>query len=394
METHMSRATTSAEEAAAQHWDAIILGAGPAGAMTALHLARRRRKVLLCDKELFPRPKVCGGCLNAQSMNCLEQAGISRRQLLDCGGRTIDRFHLLLRTASASIQLPEGIAISRDALDEMIVEKAINNGCAFLDEVRGSVEPANNDVISVRMQCRTRQALHAHTNIAIVATGLTGRAVEAGVNWPLQTDANSKIGVAMELEGAFADETEIRMICGRHGYVGLCRMPGNRTHLAAAIEVHAARSKQMIRECIQSILHDSKQAVDLPGDLSFRTVPSMTRRLESVAFSRMFVLGDAAGYVEPFTGQGIAWACHGAQLLAPIADQAIQEFSPICIGRWQTTYEKSIRRQQRACRIIRWILPHEHLSRWAISLLGNAPFLAQPAVRSITGVHLLREAKA
>ena len=60
-------------------YDAVVIGAGPAGGVAALGLARAGRRVLLVDKQRFPRPKVCGCCLNASALATLRRVGVGQR---------------------------------------------------------------------------------------------------------------------------------------------------------------------------------------------------------------------------------------------------------------------------------------------------------------------------
>jgi len=64
----MMRATLTLEAACEPTWDAIVLGAGPAGALAARQLGASGARVLLVDRKAFPRWKVCGACLNGQAL--------------------------------------------------------------------------------------------------------------------------------------------------------------------------------------------------------------------------------------------------------------------------------------------------------------------------------------
>ena len=64
------------QEVAGTHWDAVVIGAGPAGAVCAHELARLGVSVLLVDKNVYPRWKVCGGCLTALGMETLWKIGL------------------------------------------------------------------------------------------------------------------------------------------------------------------------------------------------------------------------------------------------------------------------------------------------------------------------------
>src|SRR5207244_156620 len=71
-----ARATLELTEAARRVWDVIVVGAGPAGSLAALQLARRSLAVLLVDQAIFPRWKVCGSCLNLRALSTLAAVGL------------------------------------------------------------------------------------------------------------------------------------------------------------------------------------------------------------------------------------------------------------------------------------------------------------------------------
>ena len=129
------------EQAVSQHWDAIVIGAGPAGALSATLLARAGLSVLLVERRAFPRRKVCGGCLNARAVASLERAGLAPR-VRALGAARVHTLRVHQRGRTAALDLPAGLAVSRYALDEALAAAA----------VEGRLHPAHRDLGA----CRTR----------------------------------------------------------------------------------------------------------------------------------------------------------------------------------------------------------------------------------------------
>jgi flavin-dependent dehydrogenase len=113
--------------ASPEQWQAVVVGAGPAGALAALQLARQGVRVLLVEKRAFPRWKVCGCCLNAQAQAVLAAAGAGG--LVDSqGGVPLRRLQLGHRGKRATLALPDGRALSRERFDQALVQAAIDAG--------------------------------------------------------------------------------------------------------------------------------------------------------------------------------------------------------------------------------------------------------------------------
>src|ERR1700692_3155008 len=116
-------ATVDLVEAGARSWDVIVVGAGPAGSVAARELARHGAAVLLVDKARFPRPKVCGGCLNPQALSTLSAVGLGglgeRR-----GAVPLSRLELAVSGLRARLS-SSGQALSRAVFDAALVEAAI-----------------------------------------------------------------------------------------------------------------------------------------------------------------------------------------------------------------------------------------------------------------------------
>ena len=121
---------------------------------------------------------------------------------------------------------------------------------------------------------------------------------------------------------------------------------------------------------------------DLP-DASFRGTPPLTRRRGRVAADRLFVLGDAAGYIEPLTGEGMSWAMQQAVMLVPLLFDAIPHPTARHALDWQRQYERFVHRRRRVCLTATWIRRHPRLAVAVVAVLGHLPILAAPWVRAV-----------
>ena len=117
------------------------------------------------------------------------------------------------------------------------------------------------------------------------------------------------------------------------------------------------------------------------GAAVWRGTPLLNRRpaRESLADWRLLVVGDAAGYVEPFTGEGIAWALASGWSAGELASRP---WTGAVAGAWIARIGR-LRRRQRACRAVAAMLRRPRLTRWVVAVLGTAPALARPVIRSL-----------
>src|SRR5262249_6618229 len=113
---------------AAVTWDALVIGAGPAGSVTARELARRGLRGLLVDKANFPRAKVCGCCLNAAAVATLRRLGFGHGPP---GAVPRGRVPIGAAGHTACLGLPRGRALSRGAFDARLVDEAVKGGAEF-----------------------------------------------------------------------------------------------------------------------------------------------------------------------------------------------------------------------------------------------------------------------
>jgi flavin-dependent dehydrogenase len=370
----VATSTLNLSAAAVRRWDAIVIGAGPAGALAARQLAQRGLAVLLVDRDAFPRWKVCGACLGGAALDTLAAVGLD--ELVDeHGGVPLTTMQLVAGGRRACMPLADRVALSRTAFDAALIDAAVRAGAALLLRTWARLADVTASERRVVLRQTDAEVLVAGS-IVISATGLGGSDAVQQVVQP-----KSRIGVgtvAGEAPIHYAPGT-IYMACGTGGYVGLVRVEDGRLNIAAAVDADAVRQRGGVGPLGAEILAQAGlPAVPAMTQLPWRGTPALTRQPVRPAATRLFLIGDAAGYVEPFTGEGIAWALAGAVSVAPIAAEACRRWDPALAATWSVCHRRIITRRQWPCRWLAALLRRPPLMRTAVAMLERMPLLAAP----------------
>jgi menaquinone-9 beta-reductase len=414
--------TIAADDAGRIVWDFVVIGAGPAGSATALRLARRGLRVLLVDRGGMPRPKICGCCLSTTALFELRALGLHAGHvapvpltavLVAAAGRT------------ARLPLPESACLSREALDTALVREAIAAGVHWLPGVTisGIAESAREaGLAGVTVLGRTAAddesdrdvVFRAHA--AVIAAGLAdhvritvspARAAAAGK--PAGSDAgrriapHSRIGVGATLPAAAIDPHRLPpgmlvMAVSESGYCGLVRLEDGRVDLAAAIDRadlagrHGGDPATAVAAILRGALGDAEPS-SLRTSIAatrFRATPALTHQspLVAGAAETIYRVGDAAGYVEPFTGEGMGWALAGARILA----ESVASSGPAggldaaaTAARYRAAHGRHFARHHRRCLRVSRALRHPLLVAGAVRLARMLPWAAGPVLPLLVG---------
>jgi flavin-dependent dehydrogenase len=374
-------ATLTPGEAAARRWEAVVVGAGPAGATAARELARRGVAVLLADRAAFPRGKVCGCCLNGRAAAVLRAVGLGGLPER-CGARPLGAVELAAGGRTARVPLASGVALSREAFDAALVGAAVAAGAAFLPRARAALAAADGASRRVWL-FHGEEKVEIIASVVLAADGLGGRLLAGPA--PAAPGARIGAGVTAAAAPAWCRDGTVYMACGAAGYVGLVRLEDGRLDVAAAFDAARMRAAGGPGAAAARLLREAGWP---PPDgleaLPWRGTPALTRRAPRLAAERVFVVGDAAGYVEPFTGEGMAWALAAGAAVAPLAARAAERWRPGLAGRWAGEYRRVVGRQV-ACRAAAAVLRRPWLVRLLVRLLARAPALAAPYLRLLDG---------
>jgi flavin-dependent dehydrogenase len=405
LESPACDSTLTVEEAAAKTWDVAVIGAGPTGALAARQLSLLGLRTLLVDRSSFPREKVCGGCISGLGRRLLESVGLA--ELLGSShAAPLGRFDLAAGARRVSFNLPAGAAVSRLSFDAALVRHAVQAGGAFVSGtttlVRGLAAGCRLRRIVLQQDDRR---LVAQSRMVIVADGLGRTSLKQHRAFAPRVAATSRIGLGATLPGTAAeiDSGSVLMSVAHDGYVGLVRVPGDAINLAAAVDPNRVREHGPAETVRQIFIQAGVKPPTGLEAVDWRGTGLLTRHSRRTAASRLLVLGDAAGYVEPFTGEGMTWGMLSAVLAAPLvadwlgrdAAQSVDCLAADCLpadrlgGRrecrrlahdWSAVVRSQIAPRQRDCRMLAGLLRNPAAVRAAMALIAAAPAIVRPLI--------------
>lgn len=375
---------TDVRTAAATPWDAIVIGAGPAGSLAARALARRELRTLLVDAKRFPRAKACGGCLNRRGLTMLEAAGLAH--LVDAVESRPRYFRWHVGRQQGQFELPAMCVIDRGWFDEALAREAVRAGAVFLDGVQASVVPAETRAgyRSVLLN-PSGIAVEVSARVVVCADGLARSSLRQLPEFRTIVHGRSRIGVSTVVPvSTLPLKGEINMIVGPCGYVGLAASGQQRLNVAAAVDPHALQERN-ISELIGVMLQTAGVELDVDwSQVAWSGTPPLTSRPAGVAAERLFVIGDASGYVEPFSGEGMATALSTGIAVAPHAERAARGWRSELAPRWQATHRSLVVDSQSTCRQLARILRQPWAATAALWICRTQPWVARRYIRKVS----------
>ncbi len=322
-------------------WDAVVVGAGPAGSATALRLARAGAQVLLLDRARFPRHKPCSEYLSPETvrlLGALDAAALAEvlaraparlygmRVVAPDGTAALGRFAGDPRWPAP---LPYGLALPRADLDMILRHAAERAGATVREGVvvedllyeSGGVGGVviRDGGWGMRESVRARVVVGADGLRSVVARRLGGRRT----GWP------RRVAFTAHVAGV-ADVGELgEMHVGRQGYVGLGPVGGGVTTIALVVPARAARPgpgtswRDRFLPALERFprLAGRFARAELVRDVI--AVGPLAQWSHRPVADGACLVGDAADFFDPFTGQGIFAALRGAELLAHVLIAAL-----------------------------------------------------------------------
>ena len=329
-------------------WDAVVVGAGPAGSATAAHLARAGLDVLLVDRSRFPRDKPCSEYLSPGATPLLERLGVADEversahaklagmKVVSPGGAVMcGRFAAAHPYPSPR---PYSYALPRTTLDAILVRAAARAGATLREGV--AVEDLSRDARAVsgvvaRTGSGVREAVRAR--VVIGADGL--RSVVARRLGLRCTSPPRRIAFTAHVADVRGMDGMGELHVGRSGYVGMGPIGGGVTTVALVLPLARVRAGAGGLGGLGGLDHRTAWFAELERFPGLRGRFDVRRMVREVLVTGPFaqwsrasvadeggalLVGDAADFFDPFTGQGIYSALRGAELAADTVTAALR----------------------------------------------------------------------
>jgi 2-polyprenyl-6-methoxyphenol hydroxylase-like FAD-dependent oxidoreductase len=380
--------------------DVVVVGAGPAGAMTALLLARRGIPVTLLDRARFPRPKPCGDCLSAAATGLLRRLGLLDR-VLDAGAASIGHWRIVAldgTSATGGFGETPALALERRRLDPVLLDAAIEAGAHFRTAQVTDILVRDDRVRGVAVRDGASDRSTVEAALVVGADGLRST-VARRLDLVRRKPTLRKVSLTAHLlaRGDHLEHGEMHLIpSGCLGYApagdGLINLTLVITTAAAADLREmgpAAFFREQVRHApaldgalIEALdgLSDDDLLASGPFDLAVRTPVSRGAAL----------VGDAAGYYDPFTGQGIYQAMAAAEQLVlavgPTLESGRIDRAALDLGlrRYARAKRRLTNPARRVQRGIEWVLSRPRLANRILARLATAP-VAMDRLVAVTG---------
>ena len=370
----------------------IIVGAGPAGSSLAIRLRRAGRDVLLVDKADFPRDKLCGEFVSPECLEHFEQlsvlpqilaahpASLSRTLFYSTSGRSV-----AVENTWLSGEATVSIGISRKLLDNILLQKA---------EASGAAVRTGSTLLVVNLEHGSAHELvfrdRGGTSFAAAARVIvdaTGRGRYLARKFESRPPVKPRqVAFKTHVTGAAISRGACELFSYRGGYGGCLVVEDGLFDLCFVTDASLARSigggpERVMAETILRNPRAGNVLAHAEFEHDWLSVPiAKYGMFDPAPAPGVLAVGDAAAFIDPFTGSGIALALESSRLAA---DAIVTCEDPAAIAAtYRRVHAAAFRRRLALCRVLRLVTGRRPVADAAIGLLSASSSMTRFLARA------------
>jgi menaquinone-9 beta-reductase len=337
----MASSTSASPEIARA--DVLVVGAGPAGSAVGRLLAAAGHSVVVADRASFPRDKACSEYMSPEAVRILDRLGVvgalEAAGAIALAGTTViaargARLHGRFALAGHRPFRPTGLSVSRRILDHNLLAAARHAGAVVLERTAVQTLLHDDEGVAgavVRTAGGGRATVAARLTIgADGLRSLVGRRLGRRRHGVLR-----RVAFVAHMDGVAGTGDYAEMFVGRQGYLGLNPIGGGRTNVALVVPAHRARAargrpQDFFLESLAEFLGVRERVAGARLAREVLATGPFAVWSGRVVADGAALVGDAADFFDPFTGEGIYSALRGAELLAEAALPALAHPGRVC----------------------------------------------------------------
>ncbi len=365
--------------------DVVIIGGGLAGLTSAIHLSKLGIKVVVIEKNEFPKHKVCGEYISNEVLPYFNWLGIEIRDLKPS---KITKMQFSTSSGTMiSCDLPlGGFGISRYELDYYLSQKAIQKGCQIIQDTVIDIQFIEDDFV-----ISTTNNLMLKSKILIGAFGKRSN-IDQKLNRNFIFKKSPWLAVKAHYSGVFPND-----LVGLHnfkgGYCGVSKIENNKINICYLVDYETFKQYKSIEEfqskivCknphLKHVFENSILLFDKP-----LTISQISFEKKSAVENHILMIGDTAGLIHPLCGNGMAMAIHSAK----IASELVSDFLNHKISsrnelekKYTQEWNKNFKYRLATGRLLAKILRNEKVATFIMKLMIRFTFIVPQIIKQTHG---------
>ncbi len=371
--------------------EVLIAGGGVAGASLAIRLRAQGHAVLIVEKDAFPRHKLCGEFVSPECLVQFQKLGVLN-EMLDVGGDRIEETRFYAENGR-SLSVPSrwffngesgALGISRAEMDLRLLTKAREVGADVCERSRVvSIDASGGKVKTVAVKNENGELTEIAAKLFVDATGrarVLGKFAEKNKAKKPRQRKIEHIAFKAHFENVEMEKGVCEIYFFRGGYGGINYVENGAANHCFLIESAVAREFGGDADrIVEEVIFKNARVAHALGKARRKfewlavSVEKFGKQSES-GLENLVSVGDAAAFIDPFTGSGMLMAMESSEILAnafagikfEVADNSVQKAVLI----FTNNHQKATRRRLLVCSVIRFLSASPSLVNIAVSIAG------------------------
>lgn len=363
----------------------LIIGGGLAGLTAAIHLSKIGLKVILIEKNRYPKHKVCGEYISNEvlsylkwlELDCeiLKPTHLSKFQFSFIDGKMLES------------KLPlGGFGASRFLLDDFLCKKALENGCEIIQDTVENIMFSKNE-----FTVTTAKNTVFKTEILIGAYGKRSN-IDLELNRDFIRKKAPWLAIKAHYSGVFPSDL-VGLYHFKGGYCGVSKVENEKINICYLADYKTFKQYKDIEEYeknvvsknphLKSILENCKPLFEKP-----LTISQISFEEKKAVENHMLMIGDTAGLIHPLCGNGMAMAIHSAKIVSELIESYLQNKITSRLElelKYQKEWNRNFRKRLQIGRILATVFQRQKLANGLLRILIQFPFLLPIIIKRTHG---------